>query len=168
MKCKAYFGTNHVSLFFIKIIYCIFYSSYIFIRQCFWRPFASRSVSIWVNCLEDNCLITLICPVILISHIVQLLLICKFYCFIYVTWWWEKYLSKRSPLKHTCSWPDKLIVLWILNRQAKIFFHITNLATKITLNAKINEAKGEIPNITNLATKTTLNAAENTILLSVI
>ena len=38
----------------------------------------------------------------------------------------------------------------------------------ITLNAKINEAKGEIPNITNLATKTTLNAAENTILLSVI
>ena len=33
--------------------------------------------------------------------------------------WWEKYLSKRSPLKHTCSWHDKLIVLWILNRQAK-------------------------------------------------
>ena len=24
------------------------------------------------------------------------------------------------PLKHTCSWHDKLIVLWILNRQAKI------------------------------------------------
>ena len=23
-------------------------------------------------------------------------------------------------LKHTCSWHDKLIVLWILNRQAKI------------------------------------------------
>ena len=34
--------------------------------------------------------------------------------------WWEKYLSKCSPLKHTCSWHDKLIVLWILNRQAKI------------------------------------------------
>ena len=34
--------------------------------------------------------------------------------------WWEKYLSKHSPLKHTCSWHDKLIVLWILNRQAKI------------------------------------------------
>ena len=26
-------------------------------------------------------------------------------------WWWEKYLSKRSPLKHTCSRRDKLIVL---------------------------------------------------------
>ena len=25
-----------------------------------------------------------------------------------------------GPLKHTCSWHDKLIVLWILNRQAKI------------------------------------------------
>ena len=24
------------------------------------------------------------------------------------------------PLKHTCSWHDKLIILWILNRQAKI------------------------------------------------
>ena len=34
--------------------------------------------------------------------------------------WWEKYLSKRSPLKHTCSWHDKLIAFWILNRQAKI------------------------------------------------
>ena len=34
--------------------------------------------------------------------------------------WWEKYLSKRSPLKHTCSWHDK----FILNRQAKIFLRI--------------------------------------------
>ena len=25
--------------------------------------------------------------------------------------WWDKYLSKRSLLKHTCSWRDKLIVL---------------------------------------------------------
>ena len=25
--------------------------------------------------------------------------------------WWEKYLSKRSPIKHTCSWHDKLIIL---------------------------------------------------------
>ena len=38
--------------------------------------------------------------------------------------WWEKYLSKRSPLKHTCWWRDKLIVLWILHRQAKIFLSI--------------------------------------------
>ena len=34
--------------------------------------------------------------------------------------WWEKYLSKRSLIKHTCSWRDKHIVLWTLNRQAKI------------------------------------------------
>ena len=38
-----------------------------------------------------------------------------------------------------------------------------NLATNPSLNAKINEVKGEIPNITNLATKTALNAVENKI-----
>ena len=41
--------------------------------------------------------------------------------------WWEKYLSKHSPLKHTCSWRDKLIVLWILKRQAKIFLRIISV-----------------------------------------
>ena len=40
---------------------------------------------------------------------------------------------------------------------------ITNVATKITLNAKINEVKGEIPSITNLATTTALTAVENKI-----
>ena len=40
---------------------------------------------------------------------------------IYVAQWWEKYLSKRSLIKHTCSWRDKVIVLWTLNRWAKIF-----------------------------------------------
>ena len=30
---------------------------------------------------------------------------------IHVARWWEKYLSKRSSLKHTCSWHDKLLVL---------------------------------------------------------
>ena len=30
-------------------------------------------------------------------------------------------LEHTCLLKHTCSWLDKLIVLWILNRQAKIF-----------------------------------------------
>ena len=44
---------------------------------------------------------------------------------IYVTQWWEKYLLKRSPLKHTCLWCDRLIVLWILNRQAKMFLRIS-------------------------------------------
>ena len=90
------------------------------------KPITFASIKVY-------CLSTLICPIILISHIAELL-ICKFYCFckglhissnmrdiiIYVAWWWQKYLSKRSPLKHTCSWRDKLIVLWILNRHAKI------------------------------------------------
>ena len=29
---------------------------------------------------------------------------------IYVARWWEKYLSKRSLIERTCSWPAKLIV----------------------------------------------------------
>ena len=33
---------------------------------------------------------------------------------IYVARWWEKYLSKCSPVKHTCSWRDKLIILYIV------------------------------------------------------
>ena len=37
---------------------------------------------------------------------------------------WEKYLSKRSLIKHPCSWRAKLFVLWTLNRQAKIFLRI--------------------------------------------
>ena len=35
---------------------------------------------------------------------------------------------------------------------------ITNLATKTTLNAKINEVKSEMSSTTNLATKNALNA----------
>ena len=35
LKYKAYFGMNRASLFFFKILYCIFHISYIFIRQCF-------------------------------------------------------------------------------------------------------------------------------------
>ena len=67
----------------------------------------------------------ILCPIILISHIAQLFLIRSFIVsvkvgiftlnmrdiIIYVARWWEKYLSKHSPLKHTCSWHDKLIVL---------------------------------------------------------
>ena len=37
---------------------------------------------------------------------------------------WEKYLSKRNPLKHTCSWSGKFSMLWILNREAKIFLRM--------------------------------------------
>ena len=43
---------------------------------------------------------------------------------IYVVGWWEKYFSKRSLVKHTCSWRDKLMVLWTVNRQANIFLQM--------------------------------------------
>ena len=74
----------------------------------------------------------------------QLLLIRKFYCFrpgphisfkyawhnhlchLWHNHWWEKYFSKRCLIKHTCSWRDKLVLLWTLNRQAKIFLGITS------------------------------------------
>ena len=46
---------------------------------------------------------------------------------IYVARWWEKYLSKRSLIKHTCSWRDKLIALRTLKRQAKIFLRISKM-----------------------------------------
>ena len=41
--------------------------------------------------------------------------------------------------------------------------NITNLATKTTLNARINEVKREIPSITNVAPKTALNAVKHKI-----
>ena len=40
---------------------------------------------------------------------------------------------------------------------------ITNLATKTTLKAGINEVKGEIPNITDLATISVLTGVEHEI-----
>ena len=43
----------------------------------------------------------------------------------------------------------------------KIRTEITNLANKTTLNAKINEVKGEIPSITNLATTTAITSKIN-------
>ena len=42
--------------------------------------------------------------------------------------------------------------------------NITNLATNTTLNAKINKAKGEIPDNTNLVATTALAVIENKIL----
>ena len=40
---------------------------------------------------------------------------------------------------------------------------ITDLATTVALNTKINEVKGKIPNITNLASTTAVTAVENKI-----
>ena len=39
----------------------------------------------------------------------------------------EDDLSKGSIIKHTCPWHDKLITLWTLNRQAKIFLRILTM-----------------------------------------
>ena len=47
---------------------------------------------------------------------------------IYVARWWEKYLPKRSLRKNTCSWRDKLIVLWTTEQTSKnIFTFIKNV-----------------------------------------
>ena len=39
-------------------------------------------------------------------------------------WLWKKHLLKRSHIKLTCSWHEELIILWTLNRQAKIYLPI--------------------------------------------
>ena len=58
---------------------------------------------------------------------------------IYVTQWWEKHLSKRSLLKHTYSRRDKLIILWTLNRQTKIF-----LPTPITIYQVVSRCRCKV------------------------
>ena len=79
---------------------------------------------------------TLICLITFISQIAQLLLIRKCYCFrqgSYISFKYARhdhlpclmmreYLSKRSFIKHTCSWRDKLIVLyvWVLICSSKL------------------------------------------------
>ena len=78
MKCKTYFGMNRVSLFFFKILYCIFYSSYLgsaleVVEKL--RPFARRSVSIWVNCLEHILITHFFLSVILVVLCVTLFLL---------------------------------------------------------------------------------------------
>ena len=56
---------------------------------------------------------------------------------IYVAWWLEKYFSKRSLIKHTCSWRDKLIVSWTLNRQVKnVFTHLFTLSAERKFKGK--------------------------------
>ena len=43
---------------------------------------------------------------------------------IYIVRWCQKHLSKQSLIKYTCSLRDKLIIVWTLNRQGKIFLRI--------------------------------------------
>ena len=59
-------------------------------------------------------------------------------------------ISKLSDVEKNVIKKDKLL-------------DITNLATNASLNAKINEVKGEIPSITNLATIASLNVKKNEI-----
>ena len=53
---------------------------------------------------------------------------CLKYCFLMM----EEVSLKRSLIKHTCSWRDKL-VLWTLNRQAKTLLHIGIFFFKLIL-----------------------------------
>ena len=70
---------------------------------------------------------------------------------IYVAPWWEKYLSKRSPLKHTCSWRAKLIVLWILNRQPKYSYvekaKLEKLVKELYNHKKIGKSHIDLDNL---------------------
>ena len=43
---------------------------------------------------------------------------------IYVAQWLGRYLSKRSLIKHTSSWCDKVIIYWKLSRQVKKILRI--------------------------------------------
>ena len=42
-------------------------------------------------------------------------------------WWWEKYHSKRSLIKHTCPWRDKPIVLWTLTSKNVFTYNYRNI-----------------------------------------
>ena len=51
--------------------------------------------------VEVYCVITLICPIILISHIVQLFLILKFYCFgkgMHISFKYGRHNHLRCPM----------------------------------------------------------------------
>ena len=71
---------------------------------------------------------------------------------IYVARWCEKNLLKRSLIEHTSSWRNKLIILWTLNRQAKIFLRIWIYQAKFEKIARvtkclvINNMKNSIEN----------------------
>ena len=44
--------------------------------------------------------------------------------------WWEKYLSKRIPHKHTCSWHDRLAKIWRRNKWNLIEIRIETIGCK--------------------------------------
>ena len=81
LKCKAYFFTHHVSLFFFKILYCIFYSSYnIFIRHCFRSNCEVKALGKDIcfdmgNCLKDILITHFFLSVMLVALCVTLFLL---------------------------------------------------------------------------------------------
>ena len=77
---------------------CIFSGSFGFIHKDIFACLFSIHNTISLSCHEQVCLSGLRFERYFSHHRAR---------------WWEKYLSKRSPLKHTCSWHDKLIVILI-------------------------------------------------------
>ena len=107
-KCKAYFGTNHVSLFFFKILYCIFYSCYIFMWRFFrsnWevRPLPRRLVLIWVNCLEG----------ILITH---------FFFFCYISGALCYFILAQQFIRFLCMSLFCLIKRFLIHISTNLFY----------------------------------------------
>ena len=96
----------HIFLFYRKKMHCergcvtdaLLSAKYIFpIRKDIFACLFSIHNTISLSCHEQVCLSGLRFERYFSHHRAQ---------------WWEKYLSKRSPLKHTCLWHDKLIVLY--------------------------------------------------------
>ena len=69
-------------------------------------------------------------------------------------------LSKLSDVVKNNIVEKDVYNAWVKNIEDDIL-EIFNFATNASLNAKINEVKGEVPSITNLDTITVLTAVEN-------
>ena len=79
--------------------------------------------SVWLNIFvqTEKCCITSYFSLMFLGYILLLKVFLIMLCFNTIS------LSCHEQVwtfKHTCSWHDKLIVLWILNRQAKIFLRM--------------------------------------------
>ena len=69
-------------------------------------------------------------------------------------------VDKLVPVPVDLSTLSDAVKMMLLKVPDKIL-DITKLATNASLNLKINEVKGKIPNITNVATTSSLSAVEN-------
>ena len=113
MKCKFDIGTNLVNLFFSKsvtassIVATIFlFGSVLEVIEKL-RLFVKRSVSIWVNCLEDTLITHFLLSVILVAFCVTLFLLINSLNFVYVSFlliqkisyiiFYESFLQEGTP-----------------------------------------------------------------------